>query len=368
LRVALLRGDTILEVRHVSEGEAGLFWTEPKEALVLALAESSLPHWSVGPRAEAGAGPGLPGWVPFRRLEWPHRTGMGVELSLEAAGHLRISVRRPDGEPLAGASVRVKAPGLGGKVRSWRVLTSEEGAVSFSPAWPGHYSLSPIKAPGRGGISAPRSVELLAGERAVLDIVLGEAQAALRGRVVDQWGEAVAEASLSLTWEGWVIRSVETDAEGRFLVEGLPPAPVSLSLRQRPESLFSVLDPQEIERGFDPVSVTPFLGGEARDLGELRVIRAERQVATMHLVGPRLEELGSLRAYLTLPFDVEPTWELLERTPRKELSISGGLSVEYPAPSPARSVQLSVWGAERLLGTVIVEHGEAAPAALRLER
>jgi hypothetical protein len=52
-------------------------------------------------------------------------------------------------------------------------------------------------------------------------------------------------------------------AEGRFLVEGLSPARARLSPRQRPKSLFSVLDPQEIERGVDPVSVAPFLGGEA---------------------------------------------------------------------------------------------------------
>jgi len=366
LRVGLLKGAKVLEARLVSEHEPGQFWTEIKTPLVLALEEASLPSWSIGPRSSGDAGPGLPGWAAFHRVQAPHQDGLDVEVFLEEASHLQVLVRLPDGEPAAAAPVLMRAPSLGGKIRTNRLLTSEEGLLSVTPAWPGLYEFSPISAPGGGAVSAPAKVELVAGERSTLNIVLEEGQGSLFGVVLDQWDEPVAGESLSISWQGWSIRSTETDPDGSFLAQGLPEAPVTVSLRQRPASPLSALDPVEIERVFDPITAAP-LGGEGRDLGELRVIRAAQQISSAILVGAHPEDLDSMEAYLTFPLEPDLSWKALQKTPRKKLQISDDGSLECPTPGPAQRTQISVWKEGRMIGTTIVERQSPSPIQIHVQ-
>lgn len=366
VRVALLRGDSIVEVAQVSESESGLFWTESEDWLVLAVEEASLPHWSVGPRAEAGAGPGIPGWTPIRRVLLSLPLTSVVTLVLEEAGHLHVMVRGVDGAGVPGAVVRVKGPGPGGTVRTRRVVADSEAVVALSPVWPGEIFFSPIWAPGGGAISAPVRVFLFAGERRELEIVLVEARGALEGVVLDQADAPLVGAGLSISWRGWAIRSVETDAAGRFLVEGLPAAQVSVALRERPKSPFSVLAEGAVELGFEPVLATPFVDGGARDLGVLRVQRREVERASLQLERVGADELGELRAFVTLSLGGETTWEELGRLPRRELVITGEGSVEYAVPGLAQGVQVSIWREELRVGIVVIEGEGPAPTRIVL--
>ena len=361
LRIALLRGDSILEVTRVSEGQPGVFSIEPQAALVLALEEATLPDWAVGPRAQANAGPGLPGWTAVQRVDWSHQKGLEVELFLVQASELLVMVLGPDGEPMPQVTVQMTTPSTSGEVLPVRTRTDDNGTLHLRRAHPGLYEFSPIYAPGSEAVSAPREEELSAGQSSVLTIVLEEAKSSLSGTVVDQWDKPVATASLTVSWGNWALRTAKTDSEGRFTVEGLPQAPVTLSLQERTASALSVLYPKEIEQGFEPVTVTP-----TRDLGELQVIRPAPQTAKVRLVGAQPEDLGELRVFITLPFDAEPTWwELLKRQHR-ELQVSDDGAIEYLAPRTKQEVQITAWKEDVLVGDAITTHESSSAADIHI--
>ena len=361
LQIALLRGDSILEVTRVSKDRPGVFSIEPQAALVLALEETTLPDWAVGPRAQANAGPGLHEWTAVQRVDWSHQVGLEVELSLVQASELLVMVWGPDGEPVSQATVQMTTPSTGGEVLPMRTRTDDNGTLHLRHAHPGLYEFAPIYAPGGGAVSAPTEKKLSAGQSSALTIVLEEAKSSLSGTVVDQWDKPVATASLTVSWGNWALRTAKTDSEGRFTVEGLPQAPVTLSLQERTASALSVLYPKEIEQGFEPVTVTP-----TRDLGELQVIRPAPQTAKVRLVDAQPEDLVELRVFITPPFDAKPTWKELLKRQNRELQVSDDGAIEYLAPRTKQEVQITVWKEDVLVGDAITTHESSSATDVRI--
>ena len=79
------------------------------------------------------------------------------------------------------------------------------------------------------GLLAPQSLlaaqitspaEVQAASPAVLDIALAEG-GVMRGQVVDEQGQGVAEAPISVIYEGKQVAKTVSDAQGRFAVSGL---------------------------------------------------------------------------------------------------------------------------------------------------
>lgn len=125
-------------------------------------------------------------------------------------GSLRGTASDPDGRPVAG--VRVTLEGVG------QAYTDETGAYAFSGLFPGDYALR-FAAP-QGFVlngEAERTVRLEAGESAAQD-VSAMRPAAVEGVLTDG-GQPYAQGSVTL----WPLgETVETDADGRFVFEGLP--------------------------------------------------------------------------------------------------------------------------------------------------
>lgn len=159
-----------------------------------------------------------------------------ITLVLEPAAALFGLVYGVDGEAAEGATVRLVGSGV------WpprEVVTDGEGAFAFGDVPPGIYELSArrggdVARPRRGlpfgsGV-APSATEGGAPSAVELFLLPGRS---IAGRVIDEAGEGVGEATLSLTEEviGLVPRELEVNADGRFTIEGLAADAVWITAR-----------------------------------------------------------------------------------------------------------------------------------------
>jgi protocatechuate 3,4-dioxygenase beta subunit len=145
----------------------------------------------------------------------------GVPLVFDAAlltgGEFHGVVRDEDGHPLAGVDVSatpvdIDALGAGG------ATTDEAGAYSIDGLPPGAYNVR-ARAAGHGGVGAALTVA--DAEHKVADLQLTEA-ARLEGSVIDDDGQAIEDALVSVLLPHDEVRELRTDDIGSFVLEDLP--------------------------------------------------------------------------------------------------------------------------------------------------
>ena len=197
----------------------------------------------IGPGAGPGdIPPGMPGGRPFK-------TGAG-----RITGRV---VAAESGSPIRRAQVRISGPDIGMKTS----LTDAQGRYEFRELPAGRFNLHASKSGYvnvQYGQTRPfesgRPIELA--ERQVLekaDISMPRGSV-IAGRIVDEFGEPVADAMVSAmrqTWAGGRRRLVpggrpgQTNDLGQFRIYGLPPGDyyVSASLRNMESMMFDVMGP-----------------------------------------------------------------------------------------------------------------------------
>lgn len=134
------------------------------------------------------------------------------DFTLQRASLMRGTVRRPDGQPAAGATVRIDLHAVFGKA-SESTTADEHGSFVLDELAPGSHQLRALCS---GFPPASASVVVTAGTATDVTIHLA-AGVTVRGCVVDDDGRAVRGA--------WVMHdaaNVCTDARGRFELAGLP--------------------------------------------------------------------------------------------------------------------------------------------------
>ena len=194
----------------------------------------------IGPGAEIP--PGMPGGRPFK-------TGTG-----RIAGRVLAA---ETGTPIRRAQVRINSPDIGMKT----ALTDAQGRYDFRDLPAGRFNLHASKSGYvnvQYGQTRPfesgRPIELAdrqAMEKADFSMPRGSV---IAGRIVDEFGEPVADAMVSAmrqTWTGGRRRLVpggrvsSTNDLGQFRIYGLPPGDyyVSASLRNMETMMFDVMGP-----------------------------------------------------------------------------------------------------------------------------
>ncbi len=156
--------------------------------------------------------------------------------------------------PVAGAQVRVEE--TEGPRRAFDGVSDAEGIASFSGV-----SAGPVAVRARKDLVAGRAAVLGAGEGFRVDAVVMLAQTAEVTGVVRQPSDGAGIAGVNVLvdagpWRG-ILGAATTDAEGRFLVEGLPGGDGTV-YRIRAE------DPQTLRGGSSPVFVLS--PGEVKEL------------------------------------------------------------------------------------------------------
>jgi len=206
-----------------------------------------------GPGEVAGQMPGMPG-------SRPAKTGSGRILG-------RI-VSAETGTPLRRAQVRISGPDIGSKA----ALSDAQGRYEFKDLPAGRFNLSASKAGYvniQYGQNRPyesgRPIELA--EKQVVDKadISMPRGSVISGRIVDEFGEPVADAMVSAmrqTWMGGRRRFVpagrpgQTNDLGQFRMYGLPPGEyfVSATLRNAEVMMFDLMGAQGGPTGSAPTS------------------------------------------------------------------------------------------------------------------
>jgi protocatechuate 3,4-dioxygenase beta subunit len=197
--------------------------------------------------------PGMPGARPLK-------TGTG-----------RITGRilsAETGAPIRRAQVRISGPEIGSKA----ALSDAEGRYEFRDLPAGRFSLSASKSGYVGvqyGQSRPfesgRPIELA--DKQVLDKadISMPRGSVISGRIVDEFGEPVADAMVSAMRQSWAGgrrrlvpagRTGQTNDLGQFRMYGLPPGDyyVSATLRNAETMMFDIMGPQGGPTGSNPGS------------------------------------------------------------------------------------------------------------------
>jgi protocatechuate 3,4-dioxygenase beta subunit len=147
----------------------------------------------------------------------------GVEVSLRPAATVEGTVVSESGAPIDGASVQVNLANLqrreGGTTSSF-LITDEEGHFRISSIAPGRHTITVIA---EGFATAMQDLSIAESDtRREVRFTLQE-EAVLAGKVVDEWGEPVAHAQVSLELQFPFSAMDGTSADGSFLLERLPP-------------------------------------------------------------------------------------------------------------------------------------------------
>ena len=169
-----------------------------------------------------------PGYVPARQRGVPAPSGSPVELQLERAVRLLVTVRDAENRPLPGATIRVASvkPLAGSEDRLELGQRTDHQAVGDS-----HGRAELTVSPGRLELSAasgpwirpePLLVEARAGEEIEVDLAL-EAGRVLFGWVVDSQGRPITNAEVLADGLSKAAEiSARSDEEGFFELLGLP--------------------------------------------------------------------------------------------------------------------------------------------------
>ncbi|MFL6197864.1 MAG: carboxypeptidase regulatory-like domain-containing protein [Thermoanaerobaculia bacterium] len=167
----------------------------------------------------------VPSWV--QGVEAP--TARPLTVALERASRLRGRVEDAAGEPVPGASVRLRPapppPGtVGVEVRRSEntadVEAGSDGSFAFAEVAPGAVALEASAE----GFLPPEPVELQVPSDGEVRLVLGRG-AVVAGSITNATGEPVAGAQVRIGGT----RS-ESDAEGRYRLAGIPPGPAPLAV------------------------------------------------------------------------------------------------------------------------------------------
>ncbi len=143
------------------------------------------------------------------KRSYGNRLGDDVELRLTASARISGRVILPTTEEAV--------PGIAVRVGLREVQTDEEGRFAFDGLSAGRHDLR-TDSPWEGWVGTLEQVDLLAGEDAEIELVLEEGRT-LVGRVVDRRNYAPIEGARISTENGRLL--AVTDAEGRYLIEGL---------------------------------------------------------------------------------------------------------------------------------------------------
>lgn len=197
--------------------------------------------------------PGMPGGRQFK-------TGTG-----RIVGRV---VSADTGTPLRRAQVRISGPEVGSKAS----LTDAEGRYEFRELPAGRFTVSASKSGYVGvqyGQSRPfeqgRPIELA--DKQVLDKadISMPRGSVISGRIVDEFGEAVADAMVTAMRQSWMGgrrrlvvagRPGQTNDLGQFRMYGLPPGDyyVSATLRNAESMMFEMIGPMGGPTGSNPGS------------------------------------------------------------------------------------------------------------------
>ena len=121
---------------------------------------------------------------------------------------------------------------MGQDFTSARTLTDGEGAFAFRGV-PAAATFGLVARTAKQAVPVELGLKPQPGEHIQVRMEAGPG-ATLRGRIVDDMGHGVPEASVSATLPGILgqiieeVRSTETDEEGNFVLEGLPEGPLKL--------------------------------------------------------------------------------------------------------------------------------------------
>lgn len=208
-------GGRVPEVVTTGEGGGFSVETEPGAHIVSARRGS-----------EAGSLP-TPVIVSAGKTVRDLRIQLGQSAALE--GHV---VAKTSGAPIEGARVDVSPYGNSGD--SGRAVTDASGFFSVGQLAPGSYDLV-VSAQGYAEVNR-RALTVSAGERFSIELQLA-GTGAVEGFVRDSSGQPVAGAQVvsSNRWGGtWGSTPVEAraDAQGHYLLEGLPAGALSLTARR----------------------------------------------------------------------------------------------------------------------------------------
>jgi large repetitive protein len=154
-----------------------------------------------------------------------------VEVALDRGVRVKGKVTGPDGAPVSGATVRIDFMANGRIMRATfndeQAVTDASGEFTFDSMEPGERTFNVTKS---GFVGAQKTVDLKGSEtRVELQLSSG---IRVSGTVVSESGSPVAEADVSANSAaggGMASRSAKTDANGNFVLEGVPPGRYNFS-------------------------------------------------------------------------------------------------------------------------------------------
>jgi hypothetical protein len=285
-----------------------------------------------------------------------------IDLELEHAGQVTGVVVDERGEPVAGVYVRLARPGLQPTARGGEAMTDERGAFDAGGIPAGEYLAevfpAPLPAhafpPARGPappIRVPRD-----GAATGVVLAIQHVRAAIRGKVVDDTGAAVADVAITavggLDFGTMAPPLTMTDVGGRFEITGLARGAYRVRARAADGSTAEL---REVAAGGEPLTVLLSRPGA---IDAVLVGFSSTPVVEVRggaLDGARRAVVDGGRASLTA---LPPGSYTLQARAGAELDSQ---SVEVRAGETVRVV-LQRHALGRVEGRV-VEHGSATPVA-----
>jgi hypothetical protein len=261
-----------------------------------------------------------------------------IEIALPETGSVTARVRRGE-RPVPGAIVwlsRRDDTGRVDRISGRGGTTNVAGETAFEDVTPGVWTFSVRGAEQRQG--AEKTVTVEAGKKIVIDLELTSA-AAIEGTIRDLGGSPLPRASVECLFKGPSGNAdrarVDTDAEGAFAVDLIPPAP--------PSALCSVIGPMGTVDAFKAVpgqkinlSVSGARGvlqiadwPEYRDPDAAWLIAQDGRVISLRTVASKIGQFGSP---LTIPGLAAGVWKVVRVDSLSQwLALVGGMGLSLPA-------------------------------------
>jgi protocatechuate 3,4-dioxygenase beta subunit len=212
-----------------------------------------------------------PGFITYHSGSMQPGAGRVIEIFLERAARVSGRVETERGEPVLGVTVEAigrRTAGKGFAEHPHRSLvrdqarSSEDGSFTLTEVWPGKVE---VTAEGAGRISTePVSLSLTAGEERSGVVIRMRQGSELSGTVTDTGGRPVAGAHLRISQRKlrlfsssrFGVASGQTDAEGRYSIEGLDTEIDDLALSVVHEDYPPLERTLELEPGSNRLDIT----------------------------------------------------------------------------------------------------------------